>query len=147
MEPRNEHHRWHLQVQLQDRNSQRHHVQHHRQRLAGTRRRDHRTGQRRWREHCDRHVLTLARAIAERAKDAHFRFFAWTIGALPLPRAWRRGPRAAALLALSRDGHERESLDAERAAELDRMVGAAYGLDERDLATLARFDAWLRGQS
>lgn len=92
-------------------------------------------------------LRVFARAIAERAKDAHFRFFAWTIGALPLPRAWRRGPRAAALLALSRDGHERESLDAERAAELDRMVGAAYGLDERDLATLARFDAWLRGQS
>jgi hypothetical protein len=50
-------------------------------------------------------VRTFARAIAERAKDARFRFFAWTIGALPLPGSWDVGPAAARLLDLSRRAH------------------------------------------
>src|SRR5690606_21345762 len=50
-------------------------------------------------------MRTFARTIAERAKDAHFRFFAWTIAALPLPRDWRTGPMADRVIALSRTAH------------------------------------------
>src|SRR6476660_2354751 len=34
-------------------------------------------------------MRVFSRTCAERAKDAHFRFFAWTIGTLPLPRDWK----------------------------------------------------------
>ena len=91
-------------------------------------------------------LRVYARAIAERAKDAHFRFFAWTVGALPLPPGWDRGAHAGRLLALSRQAHQQESLDDTQTRQLDRIVGAAYGLGEGDLEVLAGFDAWLRGR-
>lgn len=89
-------------------------------------------------------VRTFARAIAERAKDARFRFFAWTIAALPLPAGWRTAD-AASLVALAAAAHEAGAIDADAAAELDDRVARAYGLGAAQRAALARFDRWLRG--
>jgi hypothetical protein len=90
-------------------------------------------------------VRTFARAIAERAKDARFRFFAWTVAALPLPLAWQHNARA--LLDLSRKAHADGALESDRVAELDDIVRSAYGLGPEDARALAEYDAWLRGSS
>lgn len=88
-------------------------------------------------------VRTFARAIAERAKDAHFRFFAWTIAMLSLPACWRSF-EARRLIEISEcchaDGSTPDVLD-----ELDQLVGRAYQLTRADMRALAGFDAWLRG--
>jgi hypothetical protein len=89
-------------------------------------------------------LRVFACTIAERAKDAHFRFFSWTIGGLPLPRDWEHGARAAALISLSRDAHAQEGLARERIDELDAIVAGAYGLSAEAVQALAQFDAWLR---
>lgn len=90
-------------------------------------------------------VRTLARSIAERAKDASFRFFAWTIALIPLPPRWDTGLTALELLELSRAAHRVGGLDSKGRAHLDRLVGSLYGLDEEDLRELRGFDQWLRG--
>ncbi len=90
-------------------------------------------------------VRTFARAVAERAKDARFRFFAWCVAMIPLPDRWSRGPAAARLLALSAEAHRAGCLAPERAAELDRLVAASYRLEPEHVQALAHFDAWLRG--
>lgn len=89
-------------------------------------------------------VRVFARAIAERAKDAHFRFFAWTISMLPLPADWKVSD-ADGLTRLSRIAHEAKGVTEEQQAELDALIGSRFGLSRSDLKTLARFDAWLRG--
>ncbi|CAN5628160.1 hypothetical protein BH23GEM9_BH23GEM9_05250 [soil metagenome] len=90
-------------------------------------------------------LRVFARAIAERAKDAHFRFFAWTIAVLPLPRDWRANAAADRLIALATDAHERGSLTAAHTTELDSLVAHSYGIACDELARLADFDEWLRG--
>jgi hypothetical protein len=90
-------------------------------------------------------VRVFARAIAERAKDARFRFFAWTVGAIPLPSGWRSGPCAAALTAIADRAHAARCETPEDRAELDRLVAAAYGLRARDVDALTEFDQWLNG--
>lgn len=90
-------------------------------------------------------VRTLARAIAERAKDARFRFFAWTVSCLPLPRSWRSRPGAAVVRRLSGEAHEAGGIDAPGQERLDRAVARLYGLDTAQLDALGRFDRWLRG--
>jgi hypothetical protein len=90
-------------------------------------------------------VGTFARAVAERAKDARFRFFAWTISCLPLPAGWRGHPAAADLLAISRAAHAREGIGTDEQDRLDRAAAALYGLNDAELAALRRFDHWLRG--
>lgn len=89
-------------------------------------------------------IRTFARAIAERAKDAHFRFFAWTIALLPLPPDWRCNPAAEPLLALSTRAHRRGAISAHEQEELDRIVASTYGIDAEGRRSLAAFDAWLR---
>jgi hypothetical protein len=91
-------------------------------------------------------VRTFARAIAERAKDARFRFFAWTIAVLPLPAGWDRAAVAGPLLTISRAAHAAEGIEPAAQAGLDRLVGAAYGLTDADMEALAAFDDWLRRQ-
>lgn len=90
---------------------------------------------------------TFARAVAERAKDARFRFFAWTIASLPLPEAWYAGPAADRLLRISRGAHTRGFVSRPEQAELDALVGRRYGLGTDELGALAAFDAWLRGEA
>ena len=90
----------------------------------------------------------FARSIAERAKDARFRFFAWTVATIPLPDGWDSAPnllelgtlaeRATASAAAGSD--DRSALD-----ELDELVASLFRLAPRDLASLRRFDRWLAG--
>lgn len=91
-------------------------------------------------------VRTFARAIAERAKDAHFRFFAWTIAMIPLPHGWHAGHIADRVTALSREAHARGCMHADARAELDGLIADAYGLSADDVRHIARFDAWLCGR-
>ncbi|HEX6940755.1 MAG TPA: DNA methyltransferase [Longimicrobiales bacterium] len=88
---------------------------------------------------------TFARAIAERAKDARFRFLAWTIALVPLPRAWDAGPAAARLREISARAHERRAIAPGDEDELNAIVASAYGLTSDDMTALRSFDLWLRG--
>jgi hypothetical protein len=90
-------------------------------------------------------LRTFARAIAERAKDARFRFFASTIGALPLPAGWCTGPLTQRLQELARAAHESGGMTDAEQAELDAMVASLYHLSAAGQQALAEFDAWLSG--
>ncbi|MGH7477464.1 MAG: Eco57I restriction-modification methylase domain-containing protein, partial [Longimicrobiales bacterium] len=90
-------------------------------------------------------IRTFARAAAERAKDARFRFFAWTIAALPF--ATRLDAARTELIAIARAAHVGQAIDAAAAERLDAIVTDAYGLGSADVDVLRGFDAWLRGGS
>ena len=90
-------------------------------------------------------VRTFARAIAERAKDARFRFFAWTIASVPLPSGWRDHPAAGEVARISRAAHEAGGIDRARQEALDRAVAALYGLEPAHLEAILRWDTWLKG--
>jgi hypothetical protein len=90
-------------------------------------------------------LRTFARTIAERAKDARFRFFAWTIAVLPLPADWRTSRAAPELARIARRAHADRGITPPQQAALDAAAARLYGLDEADTDALARFDAWLRG--
>lgn len=90
-----------------------------------------------------RPLRTFARAIAERAKDAHFRFFAWTVSMLPLPSNWRTF-ETGRLCELSQVGHALGALDAIQQNEVDEITARAFGLTRADVRALESFDAWLR---
>ena len=87
----------------------------------------------------------FARSIAERAKDARFRFFAWTVSCLPLPPDWRTHPAALDLLRLSRRAHEAGGMADDDRCRLDRAAAALYRLSPGQAAAIAAFDAWLSG--
>jgi hypothetical protein len=70
-------------------------------------------------------VRVFARTVAERAKDAHFRFFAWAVGTLPLPDGWRNGRTAERLIALSGTAHRRGTCLPQESAEMERLIAAA----------------------
>jgi hypothetical protein len=91
-------------------------------------------------------VRTFARAIAERAKDAHFRFFAWVIALLPLPHDWHDGAAAGRVIAISREAHRAGAIEPRLRAELDALVAGTYGLGAHEMESIARFDAWLGGR-
>ena len=91
-------------------------------------------------------LRVFARAIAERAKDAHFRFFACTVALLPLPLQWRT-TEAGRLRSLSHGAHASGVISEDAQRELDEIVGHAYGLTAGAMNALQRFDHWLRGES
>jgi hypothetical protein len=91
-------------------------------------------------------LRTFARAIAERAKDAHFRFFAWTIATLPLPRDWRTNEHAEALVELADSGHAAGSLTDSETGQLDDRVAHCFCLTPAGMSRLAAFDRWLRAE-
>jgi hypothetical protein len=91
-------------------------------------------------------VRTFARVVAERAKDARFRFLAWTVACLPLPANWRTAPAAREVLDLSLAAHQAGGMGAADADRLDHAAARLFGLQPRDLEVLARFDRWLRGK-
>src|SRR5690606_40712347 len=90
---------------------------------------------------------TFARAVAERAKDARFRFQAWSMALVPLPPGWAASRAARTLLRISRDAHRAGAITPARQRDLDLAVAGLYGLDSRDMEALAGFDRWLRGRS
>jgi hypothetical protein len=73
----------------------------------------------------------LLLAVAERAKDAHFRMFGRTVGQLPLPPI----DDVPALTRLARRAHAGRDVE----EEVDRAVAALYGVRDRELAMLRRF--------
>jgi hypothetical protein len=88
-------------------------------------------------------VRTFARAIAERAKDARFRFFAWTVGALPLPADWHDRRRARPLLRIATAAHADRGIDNTTQQRLDTLVAHRYALTDREARALGAFAAWL----
>jgi hypothetical protein len=90
-------------------------------------------------------LRTFARAIAERAKDAHFRFFAWTIAMLPLPLGWHEGAEADRIVAISGDAHRAGAIESRMRCELDGIVAGMYGLTAAEVGSIRAFDAWLSG--
>jgi hypothetical protein len=90
-------------------------------------------------------VGVFARAIAERAKDARFRFFAWTMACLPLPEGWRTHAAAPELVSISSLAHSSGGISEEQQRRLDLAAAALFGLDAVGLVALGRFDRWLRG--
>jgi hypothetical protein len=91
-------------------------------------------------------VRTFARAIAERAKDARFRFFAWTVGILPLPHDWDRAAATDRLGEIAATAHADGHITPAAQTELDALVQTAYRLSDRDLRGLLDYDRWLRGE-
>lgn len=89
-------------------------------------------------------LRVFARAIAERAKDARFRFFAWTVAALPVVADWEGGPAATEIEVIARVAQRDRGIAAAAQQRLDQLVAQAYGLGEADLAAFREFDAWLR---
>jgi hypothetical protein len=87
----------------------------------------------------------FARAIAERAKDARFRFFAWTVAAVPLPLNWSTSRAAERLLELSYKAHEDGGITEEAREELDGVASDAYALAKEDREAMSGYDRWLRG--
>ncbi|HSP34994.1 MAG TPA: N-6 DNA methylase [Thermoanaerobaculia bacterium] len=76
-------------------------------------------------------------AIAERAKDDHFRYFGRTVGSIPLPRITPADPYWDKLVRLSRAAHR----SGEAAADLDAIVAILYGISAGELETLRAFVA------
>lgn len=71
----------------------------------------------------------LLASVAERAKDAHFRYFGRTVAALPWPDAQSE---AETLVRLARRAHRGVDV----AGELDDVVARLYGVTPGELATL-----------
>ncbi|MCU1348874.1 MAG: hypothetical protein JWO56_1904, partial [Acidobacteria bacterium] len=65
----------------------------------------------------------LLLCVVERAKDAHFRYFARTVGRMPLPRL-APGDLVRKLVRLSRRAHQGAAVT----EEVDRLVAAVYGV-------------------
>jgi hypothetical protein len=91
-------------------------------------------------------LRVFARAIAERAKDAHFRFFACTMALLPLPLAWKTS-HTDTLLEVSHACHADGAITPAKQHELDELIGGIYGLNTAAMSALRRFDQWLRGEN
>lgn len=90
-------------------------------------------------------VRCFVRAIAERAKDARFRFFAWTVAVLPLPGM---APRELTerMVRIAADAHAAGAIDDDAQEELDSTVAALYRLDDAAVAAIRSFDDWLSGR-
>jgi hypothetical protein len=84
-------------------------------------------------------VNVLAIAVAERAKDSHFRYFARTVARLPLPAVMPSSASWARLLRAAR--HAADSLEAlpEAMTEIDQTVAALYGVSQHEHERLASF--------
>jgi methylase of polypeptide subunit release factors len=71
-------------------------------------------------------------SVAERAKDAHYRYFGRTVGALPWPEM---GTERERLVRLARRAHRGVNV----MREIDAAVAAIYGVSEAELETLRDF--------
>ena len=69
-------------------------------------------------------------SVAERAKDAHYRYFGRTVAALPLPDVQQ--PEWERLVRLSRRAHRGVDVS----GEIDSVVARLYGVGEDELAVL-----------
>lgn len=88
----------------------------------------------------------FARAIAERAKDARFRFFGWVVASLPLPDGWAEPARLRELASLGERAHAERGLSAVLQTEIDDVAARMLRLSARHVGALRAFDAWLGGR-
>lgn len=72
-------------------------------------------------------------AAAERAKDAHYRYFGRTVGRMPWPQM--SGTAFEGMVRASRRAHHGERCE----ADIDAVAAQLYGLDARELAVLREF--------
>jgi hypothetical protein len=79
----------------------------------------------------------LLLATAERAKDAHFRYFGRTVGGMPLPHITPEVAQWSALLRMARQAGR----GADVSGELDCLAASMYGVSEGELRTLRGFVA------
>ena len=80
-------------------------------------------------------VNALALCLAERAKDYHFRYFARTVGRIPLPRLEPASSEWSKLVRCSRRAHQGASV----ADDIDEVVASLYGVTEIELQRLRDF--------
>lgn len=80
-------------------------------------------------------VSAMAAAIAEPAKDRHYRFFARTIAQLPWPEVQLTSDVARRLVRLSRTAHS----GADVQDEIDGLVCELYGVERELIESLARW--------
>jgi hypothetical protein len=80
-------------------------------------------------------VDALLLAVAERAKDAHYRYFARTVGRMPLPRIDEASRQWQLLVRASRQGHQGVDV----AAEVDAIAASAFGVSTAEMGILRRF--------
>jgi len=80
-------------------------------------------------------VDALLLAVAERAKDAHYRYFGRIVSRIPLPRLDEASRQWQMLVRASRQGHQ--GIDV--SGEVDSIVSAAYGVTAAELRILQRF--------
>ena len=89
----------------------------------------------------------FARAIAERAKDARFRFFAWVIAALPLPRCWGDDASLRELAPLGERAQSAGGISTPLQAEIDDSAARMLRLSREQIRALREFDDWLAGRT
>jgi hypothetical protein len=78
-------------------------------------------------------VDALLLAVAERAKDDHYRYFARTVGAIPFPPLIEGSPQWQKLVRLARSAHLR------RLAPDDELVASLYGVSAGEMETLRAY--------
>jgi len=74
----------------------------------------------------------LLASVAERAKDAHYRYFGRTVGALPWPEL---GAEREAMVRLARRAHRGGDV----MSEIDARIARAYGVNTTELVVLRAF--------
>lgn len=91
-------------------------------------------------------VSSFVTTFAERAAGGFFRFFAWTLGCLPLPGRWRpMDPRVRRLAELGAAARETGSLGREESQVLEETVADLYHLRPREIEALRRLDETATG--
>ena len=74
-------------------------------------------------------------AVADQAKDRHYRYFANTVGSMPLPDLESNRPASRSLARLARAAHR----GGEVQRQLDSAVAEIYGITQRELILLGEF--------
>jgi hypothetical protein len=77
----------------------------------------------------------FALVTADRAKDAHFRYFGTLVASLPWPRVEPQSARWPELVRLARRAHRGAAVE----GEIDELVGELYGIGAAERATLREF--------
>jgi hypothetical protein len=91
-------------------------------------------------------VNALTIAVAERAKDAHYRYFARTMARIPLPRLTADDEEWSRLARCTRRAAT-EDCDGDISDEVDDIAAALYGVTPSEERTLRRFVAERLGRA
>lgn len=80
-------------------------------------------------------VDALLLAVAERAKDAHYRYFGRTVARIPMPRLDDDSAQWRALVRASRHAHQGVDVN----GDVDALAASMYGVSTAELRTLQTF--------